>query len=242
VSTAQLAQETGLSERAVISHIKAVEAQWLGIRRHGFGDQRWARNEYLPRLPGDPSLDVKGTERPSVPPAEIAGEGTECGSAPFDQKGTERHDAKALNVVHPDNGFDFSITPLNPPINLEHWFESEFWPAYPLKVAKARALRAMRRLKPDATLRAVIMARLRDWLDERRALERTRGAFVPQLPHPATWLNDRRWTDEAANVPRETKRDDRGCWSCGKPAVAVTSGKAHCRKHDPIFHSEGMTP
>lgn len=51
-STKLLAEETGLSERAVITHLhEASEAGWLRICKHGFGGQKWARNEYYPAMP-----------------------------------------------------------------------------------------------------------------------------------------------------------------------------------------------
>lgn len=246
VSTVQLASETSLSERAVISHLKSVESAWLVTRRHGYGDKRWARNEYLPRLPGDPSLDVKGTERPSVPAAESSSDGTERGSAPSVPEGTERGDKKALNVVHPDNGFDLKLYPPKPPTNsellgspqgdLEAWFRDEFWKRFPNRKARAAAWRAAKRLRPDAELRRAIIAGLVRWLRERDALA-SRGAFVPALPMPATWLNGRRWEDESdpLAVPRGTEAViDYRCSTCSAPGVVSVGKRWYCRAHDPM--------
>jgi hypothetical protein len=245
ISTAQLADETGLSERAVISHLKAIEGKWVVTRRHGYSGQQWARNEYLPRLPGDPSLDVEGTERPSVPPAEIVGKGTERPSVPSVPKGTERHDKKALNVVQGDNGFVLKHYPPKPPTSrdllgdpeadLATWFGSAFWPAYPLHKAKANAWRAMRRLKPDIALRCAILDGLQRWLEDRRRAA-DRGEFVPSYPHAASWLNGRRWEDEASprDVPREIPRADYRCAECGEAGVVSKGKRWFCRSHDPM--------
>jgi hypothetical protein len=82
----------------------------------------------------------------------------------------------------------------------------EFWTAYPRKVGKAAALKAWTKIAPGLYLQERIV----------RAVERQRswpqwvkdsGQFIP---HPATWLNGRRWEDEqpevtaAPNIPKRT--------------------------------------
>lgn len=67
-----------------------------------------------------------------------------------------------------------------------------FWMAYPRKVAKPAALAAFAKIAPDeATLERMLAAlakqsRADGWLKDN-------GKFIP---HPATWLNQRRWEDE----------------------------------------------
>jgi uncharacterized protein YdaU (DUF1376 family) len=69
---------------------------------------------------------------------------------------------------------------------------SQFWAAYPLKVAKVAAEKAWTKLKVDDALLATILAAIEaqklghDWLNED-------GAYIP---HPASWLNAGRWLDE----------------------------------------------
>ena len=98
-----------------------------------------------------------------------------------------------LNDVHSNHHIEPSLkrqktTPLPP--KGDDGFD-QFWKAYPKKVAKVAALRAWRRLHYP-NLVATIMATLErfksspDWL-------KNRGAYIP---HPATWLNGRRWEDE----------------------------------------------
>lgn len=68
-----------------------------------------------------------------------------------------------------------------------------FWQQYPRKVAKPQALKAWKKIKPAGQLLANLMAALEkqkasaDW-------QKDGGQFIP---HPATWLNGRRWEDEA---------------------------------------------
>lgn len=76
--------------------------------------------------------------------------------------------------------------------SLDAMFE-EFWTAYPKKVSKAAALKAYRKIKPSESLQAEILAAVSraktsvDW-------SKDDGQFIP---YPASWLNARRWEDEA---------------------------------------------
>ena len=63
-----------------------------------------------------------------------------------------------------------------------------FWKHYPRKVAKPNALKRWLKLKPnDDELKKMLVA-----IDQQE-LRKKETDFVP---HPATWLNDRRWEDE----------------------------------------------
>lgn len=72
-----------------------------------------------------------------------------------------------------------------------------FWQEYPRKAAKAAALKAWQKLNPSPELAERILAHVRDhkrsqdWLKDG-------GQFVP---HPATFLNGRRWEDD---IPPDT--------------------------------------
>ena len=69
-----------------------------------------------------------------------------------------------------------------------------FWDAYPRKVDKPRAVRAWEKLGLENCSVESVMAGLQaakfceQWV-------RDGGRFIP---HPATWLNGRRWEDEQA--------------------------------------------
>ncbi len=99
-----------------------------------------------------------------------------------------------------------------------------FWSAYPAKKARAVAAKAWAKLKPDQQMQAAIMAGVeRDKASEQWM--RDGGRFIP---HPATWLNQRRWEDEApahgastsnspawwerAGFATEGDAADAGCW------------------------------
>ena len=80
-----------------------------------------------------------------------------------------------------------------------------FWSAYPKKVAKPAAQRAFKALAlKNGDLERVLaavraQAESEDWTKES-------GRFIP---HPATWLNQRRFEDQAPQVPRVYKPGDR---------------------------------
>lgn len=69
----------------------------------------------------------------------------------------------------------------------------QFWQPYPNKVAKAAALKAWKKIKPDASLLARILSALAT-AKESDSWKKDGGRFVP---HPATWLNGKRWEDES---------------------------------------------
>lgn len=71
---------------------------------------------------------------------------------------------------------------------------AEFWAAYPNRKNKKNAERAWSSIKPDAELKSQILRAVEvamrgdDW-------RKDGGRFIP---HPASWLNGRRWEDEPA--------------------------------------------
>lgn len=77
----------------------------------------------------------------------------------------------------------------------------QFWSAYPVKKAKAEAVKVWAKLHPDDQLRAEILAGIER---ERGSEQWTRdgGRFIP---HPTTWLNQRRWEDEATDADAQTQ-------------------------------------
>ena len=67
-----------------------------------------------------------------------------------------------------------------------------FWKAYPRKIAKLNAEKVFTKINPDEKLLATMLATIErakkseGWLKED-------GKYIP---HPATWLNGKRWEDE----------------------------------------------
>lgn len=91
----------------------------------------------------------------------------------------------------------------------------EFWDIYNHKVSRAKSLAAWRKLAPTGELLATI---LRQAKAHRAAIE------DPFLPHPATWLNGRRWEDEV--IPTRS--------SGGTPKRRVADGGDWTGNSEPI--------
>ena len=70
---------------------------------------------------------------------------------------------------------------------------SLFWTAYPKKKSKADAEKAFKKLNPDKQLLDTMLGALEE---QKRSQDwnRNNGQFIP---YPATWLNGRRWEDDA---------------------------------------------
>ena len=65
-----------------------------------------------------------------------------------------------------------------------------FWREYPRKVGKPNAEKVFKKIKPDEGLFNIIMEKL-------KLYKGTKQWKDPEyIPHPATWLNQRRWEDE----------------------------------------------
>ena len=75
-----------------------------------------------------------------------------------------------------------------------------FYEAYPKHVNKAAAWKAWLKLSDDAPTINQLIAKIEqqkksaDWLKDN-------GQFIP---HPATWLNGRRWEDEGLKVVKSS--------------------------------------
>lgn len=81
----------------------------------------------------------------------------------------------------------------DPELTADEAFEQVFWPEYPRKIAKVKALKAWRALhlkNNDQEALDAIMAGLE------RACKRWNIKEKEFIPYAATWINGRRWEDE----------------------------------------------
>jgi hypothetical protein len=69
----------------------------------------------------------------------------------------------------------------------------DWWSAYPRKVAKGAALKAWTKALKTASANELVAGAV--------ALREDPTRVEKFTPHPATWLNDRRWLDEGASQP-----------------------------------------
>jgi hypothetical protein len=89
-----LMKDTGLSNKAVIKHLRGAErAGWIETGNYGYFDQRWARKSYRPQIP----VNLQGGE-PRTPPFDVkvvnlvpkGGEPRSQGGEPRSQGGEPR--------------------------------------------------------------------------------------------------------------------------------------------------------
>lgn len=69
---------------------------------------------------------------------------------------------------------------------------AEFWSAYPKKASKQYALKAWKKLQPDAELHEKIMQAV-NAQKQSKQWHRDNGQYIP---YPATWLNGGQWDNE----------------------------------------------
>lgn len=94
-----------------------------------------------------------------------------------------------------------------------------FWQEYPRKKAKPMAWKAWQKICPDEALLEKILSALADqkkcdqWVKDG-------GRFIP---HPSTWLNQRRWEDQPEGEIKPTRTTEAVASSWKKPLPVVAS-------------------
>ena len=106
-----LCEETGLSNRSVITHLKlAEEGGWIEVDKHGFSGQKWARNEYRIAWPKTP------TEPPGEP-KKVVNDVHHLETEAVKEvhhllpEGSEPNDKKAVKEVHTNYPKNYPISP-----------------------------------------------------------------------------------------------------------------------------------
>ena len=80
-----------------------------------------------------------------------------------------------------------------------------FWAAYPKKAGKADALKAWNKLAPDVVLQEQ-MGKALEVQKQSQQWTKNNGQYIPM---PSTWLNGRRWEDEAPQAQSQESQFDR---------------------------------
>mgnify|MGYP006426731843 CR=1 FL=1 len=198
-STARQAKDTGLSERSICTHLdKAEKAGFIAVKKHGFGGQKWSRNEYYATYP----------------------KGTESGAEALNvfHKGTEPDDIKALNEVQSNSSVNntslehTSISPQTPQRGIAETGQQkgyskdfeEFWQIYPnqRKGNKMKAYKcwcnALARASPEE-----IMA----GCDAYRRSQQVADGYARNC---TTWLNNDGWTENFNIEAKKGTTNDKG--------------------------------
>lgn len=84
-----------------------------------------------------------------------------------------------------------------------------FWAAYPKKAGKAAALKAWNKLKPDIVLQTKMGKALAAQKQSQQWLKNN-GQYIPM---PSTWLNGKRWEDEAPQSQSSSVWDNARAWA-----------------------------
>jgi hypothetical protein len=105
----------------------------------------------------------------------------------------------------------------------------QFWERYPKKKARIAALRAWSKLSPSEGECSSIMAGVRRYM---LSGEWSNPQFIP---HPATFLNGRRWEDEIGQGAHEVVTPQpRFCAICGRTGSWHSNELKHGR---PVGHT-----
>jgi hypothetical protein len=121
-----------------------------------------------------------------------------CGETPDKVQPRQSRD-KSETYKNKNNKLTRKQEDLDSKESIDHFFETEFWPAYPKKVGKGDALKAIKAAAKRSSTGEIIVG-LRRACDHWRAV----GTDPQFIPNPGTWLRADRWKDEqpACGPPR----------------------------------------
>lgn len=110
-----------------------------------------------------------------------------------------------------------------------------FWSAYPRHVAKGAAIKAWEKLNPDEEMVLRICHSLGDQKkyrqiveDKNRTLPEKQQKFLPDWPHPSTWLNQQRYDDEIPSTSEVLMEKHTEMCACGKGPVRCLNLCSRC--------------
>lgn len=132
------------------------------------------KDEYSKKSGHTPEQEQKRTDTYTDTPKAPAPDGASAGLFSLESP----NDNKPAKETKPDPIAD--------------WFAREFWPLYPRKDDKEKALRAARKALPGSKPSEVLSGLRRQLPDFLRRM----GVDRSKVPLPSTWLNGKRWRDE----------------------------------------------
>lgn len=203
VTAEDLASALDVTDEQVIAVLTAMEGRVID----GYAISGWDRRQPKREDAGSPESGAKSAaQRKREQRQRDRDEAEKAGGHDESHGVTQGH---AREDKDKEESKEQKHTPL-PPSAVADGFAA-FWSAYPLKKAKATAEKAWQKLKPSADLQAAILSAIAahklsaDW-------QRDAGKYIP---HPTTWLNQRRWEDEV--TPYEARQHAHG----NRPRSAV---------------------
>ena len=210
------AQLYGMTKKTVsnlIAQLAAKDLIHVIVERDAESNTVLERKIYIPDIGYNPEC---------APSPEKKGEGAQIIADPSPEK---KGYPSPENSGYPppkkkdSNNTSINNTPYSPPegerAQPAH-FEA-FWAAYPNRKDKQRAQKAFRRLKVTEPMLAMMLTAL----DAQKRSEDWRKSGGQYVPLPSTWLNNRRWEDEApqrrqqqaqAYRPQVVEEEDMDVW------------------------------
>lgn len=217
--------------------------QILKFRRH----QNPHHKEPPSVLPSPQSLgllpDGMGDEPEAEPSCDDDEAQGKSGASPG-LEGDERAKHGGKTVLIPDSGF---LIPDSPKPRsrargkpAEPAGFADFWAAYPRKAGKADAQKAFAKLQAGPELVVALVHAVNRQRDSEQ-WQRDGGQYIP---HPATWLNGKRWEDESGPAATSTAS---AAQSDTRPSWAIRAGFANrfeaenagCYEHNDHLFADG---
>lgn len=200
-----------------LKHAETPPADWIfaGLldpladgKNHGLEAHFWERMGYLPKPPRKVSPNLPPNVSPNVPPyhAPNTGAGAGAGIGRREEKSPPARETLASPKGDESQKDEYT-----------HDFLS-FWTAYPRKEGKGAAWKAWQRtakMRNPLELTVILAA-----IERHKDTEQWDDPKF--IPHPATWLNQRRWEDEPTPGGKKSglalTNDE---WAGVKPGVYV---------------------
>lgn len=204
-----LVDDTSLSKPTVVKYLgKAREDGWIQVSKHGFGGQKWARNEYKADLP-------KAVKEVNSPKEKVVKEVNQGGKT--DREGSKADDERRLSSLPTNSSYNTSS---NSSINSSQISSDtceEIFNFYPRKVKKEVALVEIKKALKNLTEEGVdnpakfLLKKVKLFAE---AKEDTNPKYI-QFPenwfsqnryyeHPDVWMPDDRKKRENENSAFES--------------------------------------
>lgn len=210
-SIASLCEETALNRKTVIRSLKALcESGFISDTGKRVGDTKqvvvYQIIGIFEMINNSKSDDLNSTKNGTIPESEQfqlfpeTAPNLPANSTVFSTKESQIYAETVPNLGHGINtGINTGTkSDMRKSAEAPNAF-SIFYDAYPKKKGRKNAEKAWGKLNPDDELIAKIMSAL-DQDKKSRGWLKDGGEYIP---HPATWLNGRRWEDETDPPPSE---------------------------------------